>query len=148
MLLKVLLGIVGLVILVNALGSSAPSVPSSTAASYSTLPAVSTSAPVPSGPALYIEKGWGCTHSSSYMTLQGQVTNVTNAPIRRVTAVATYSTADGTFVTSDTALVEYDPLLPGQTSPFKVLTRYNPALEKCNIAFKELIGGSIPFEYR
>ena len=48
------------------------------------------------------------------------------------------------MITSDSSLIEYDPILPGQTSPFKVIERYNPAMEKANIEFKHMWGNRIP----
>ena len=57
-------------------------------------------------------------------------------------------TADKTFVASDSALIEYEPLLPGQTSPFRVLTRYNPAIANCDIGFKSIGGAAIPYDER
>ena len=46
---------------------------------------------------------------------------------------------------ADTALVEYNPLMPGQTTPFKVMSTYNPVMKKCTIAFKEMFGGTLGY---
>ncbi|MDP2950428.1 MAG: hypothetical protein Q8P22_12935 [Chloroflexota bacterium] len=70
--------------------------------------------------------------------------NVGTTSINNVEAVVSYYTESDTFVTSDSALIEYDPLLPGQTSPFKVLTRDNPAISKGRVTFKQLFGATIP----
>ncbi len=101
--------------------------------------------PVPLTAPLILEPGNGCriTASRRYITYEGQVTNNTSQPMRRVVAVTTYTTEDGTFITSDDALIDFDPLLPDQTSPFSVITRYNPAIAWCSVQFKELLGGTI-----
>lgn len=80
------------------------------------------------------------------MITEGQVENVSGEKLENVTAVSNYYTASGDFVTSDTALVEYNPLLPGQRTPFKTITRGNPAIQKCNIEFKHFWGSAIRFE--
>ena len=72
----------------------------------------------------------GAHSSANHWTVQGQVTNLTDRPLTNVAAVSTWYTTGGTFISSDTALVEYNPLMPGQTSPFKVITRGNPQMAK------------------
>ena len=54
----------------------------------------------------------------------------------------------GGFITSDDALIDYNPILPGQTSPFKAMATENPAMRKASIDFKELMGGSIEWRDR
>jgi hypothetical protein len=63
--------------------------------------------------------------------------------MRNVAVVVTWYDKDGGFITSDDALIDFNPILPGQTSPFKTLSRTNPAMDKYSIAFKYLMGGSI-----
>jgi len=43
-------------------------------------------------------------------------------------------------------LIDFDPILPGQTSPFKVLTTHNPAITKGSISFKYILGAQIPHQ--
>jgi len=80
------------------------------------------------------------------MFIRGEVKNVSNRPIKNLMAVATFRTGAGGFVKSDDALVEYNPLLPGQTSPFKVGTTHNPASEKCRLSFKTMFGGEVKYD--
>ena len=107
-----------------------------------------TATPIPLTAPLLIEPGRGWSHSSSYATYQGQVTNNTGSPMRNVQAVVIYKTSDGTFITSDSALIDFNPLLPGQTSPFSVITRYNPLMATASIQFKMLLGGTIEVQER
>lgn len=80
--------------------------------------------------------------------VEGQVRNISNEPLKNVTAVASwYDKSDG-FITTADAIIEYNPILPGQTSPFKTITTTNPAMAKYSIAFKELMGGQIETEDR
>ena len=78
-----------------------------------------------------------------YHQVEGQVRNLSEDSLKNVSVLVTWHTKDDTFVTSDDTLVEYNPLLPGQTSPFKSMTRSNPAMAKYTVAFKYLFGGTI-----
>jgi hypothetical protein len=79
-----------------------------------------------------------------YAIAEGTVTNLTNTSLRNVEAVVSFHDGNGGFVTSDDAIIEYNPILPGQTSPFKTMTNFNPAIRTASIEFKELMGGTIP----
>lgn len=98
-------------------------------------------------PALELES-WTWSHEYGYATAEGRVKNISSEPLSRVEAVVSYSTKDGTFITSDDAIIEFDPILPGQTSPFKVITSYNPAMSRASVDFKKLMGGSIQWRER
>jgi len=86
---------------------------------------------------------WGCSSSYGYEILEGEVKNLSETPLKNVEAVAAYYTEDGEFITSDSALIEYNPILPDQTSPFKITTQRNPAMHTCKVAFKFLMGQTI-----
>jgi hypothetical protein len=89
--------------------------------------------------------GAGCqpTSSQNFVTYEGRVRNVSGQTLRNVRAVVTYLAADGTFITSDSARVDFDPLLDGQVSPFKTITRYNPAIASCLVEFQLGFGPKI-----
>jgi hypothetical protein len=97
----------------------------------------------PAVPPLEIQS-WRCGAESGYAKVEGEVKNVSAQPLRNVAAVATFRTKDGTFVKSEDSLIDYNPILPGQTSPFKVLTTHNPSITNCEVGFKHLFGGEIP----
>lgn len=102
-------------------------------------------APVPS---VRIES-YNCSRTSDrYITTEGEVTNTSNATIEYLRAVATFRAADGKFITSDTTYVEYTTLLPGQTSPFTLMTTWNPAMEHCPEVDMNLRTGAIAVTYR
>lgn len=86
---------------------------------------------------------WNWYKEYDYAHVTGQVKNITNRPLRNVEAVAQFYTEDGEFVKSSSALVDYNPILPGQTSPFNTLTTDNPEIARASIEFKFLLGGTI-----
>lgn len=83
------------------------------------------------------------TSQYGFATVEGQVKNISGSSLKSVMVVVEWATADGQFVKSDDSLVEYDPILAGQVSPFKSITSHNPAMQKYRISFKQLFGGTI-----
>ena len=81
---------------------------------------------------------------SQYSEIEGEVKNVSGTKLKSVDAVASYYTADGSFITSGSALIDYNPILADQTSPFKTMTRFNPAMASVKLEFRELGGGLLP----
>jgi TPR repeat protein len=90
---------------------------------------------------------WRWTRESGFVTAEGQVRSVTPHKLENVSVTVIYKTSSGALVTSDTVLIEYNPLMPGQLSPFKVITSDNPQIRNANVNFSFLMGGSIPFYY-
>jgi hypothetical protein len=86
---------------------------------------------------------WSCSQEHGYSTAEGRVKNISDKPLHNIQVVAEHFAKDGTFITSDSALIEYNPIMPGQTSPFKALTPYNPLMAKCNVSFKTLSGSFV-----
>ena len=78
-----------------------------------------------------------------YATYEGQVKNISNTKLDDVQAVVTWYDKNGNMITSSSALIEYNPILPGQVSPFKVIKTYNPAMEKAGVEFSKLMGGTL-----
>lgn len=95
-----------------------------------------------SKPKLHVS-GSNCVKEYGFMTVSGTVTNRTSAPIDSLMVVGLFGKSDGTFVKSASAMVDYQPLLPGQTSPFKAMTTENPAISKCGVSFKTMFGGEV-----
>ncbi len=87
---------------------------------------------------------WYITESASYVEAKGQVKNISGMSLEDVEVVVTYYDKDGNFITSDSALIDFNPILDGQVSPFIVYTIYNPAMKTASIEFKFLLGGTIP----
>lgn len=124
----------------------------SSSARRSTSSSASTSPPQESGPratpppaptaklALLSARGYD---EYGYHIVEGQVRNISGESLKSVAVKATWYDKDDQFITSDDALIDYNPILPGQTSPFKTMTRTNPAMSKYSVEFKYLFGGVI-----
>ena len=52
-------------------------------------------------------------------------------------------TKNGSFITSQSTLIEYNPILGGQTSPWKVMAKHNPAMAEARVEFKQMFGGTL-----
>ena len=76
--------------------------------------------------------------------MRGQVKNISSERLEAVEAVVEFYDSEGNFVKSDSALIDYNPILPGQTSPFSVLSTDNPAIKRYSVTFKFLFDGTIP----
>jgi hypothetical protein len=88
------------------------------------------------------------TEGGGYYVVEGQVQNVSTKSLDSIEAVSTWYAADGTLITSDSALIEYNPILPGQTSPFKTMSTANPKMSKYAVEFKAMFGSTIQTEDR
>lgn len=86
------------------------------------------------------------TESGGYHIVEGQIKNVSSEPLRNVMAVGIWTDKDGGFIKSDDALIDYNPILPGQTSPFKTMSTTNPAMAKYRVEFKTMFGGTLAVE--
>jgi hypothetical protein len=85
----------------------------------------------------------GYESDGGYWYVEGQVKNISDKPMKNVTAVATWYDKRGEFIKTDEAIIQYNPILPGQTSPFKTIASGNPAMSRYTVAFKSLLGGEI-----
>ena len=108
----------------------------------STTPVTAASAPVASDEKLELVN-YKCSVEYGYFKITGQVKNISTKPMENVMAVGSIFTASGEFVKSSDALIDYNPILVGQTSPFQTLTTTNPEATKCKVEFKEMFGGTI-----
>jgi len=79
-----------------------------------------------------------------YITVEGQVKNISGVNLESIEAVVQYYDDNDNFVKSDSALIDYNPILAGQTSPFSVITTDNPAIKRYSVTFKYLFGGTLP----
>ncbi len=84
-----------------------------------------------------------CYEEYDYFQIVGQVKNITDQSLKNVEVVGTVYTKTGEYVNSEDSLIDYNPILPGQTSSFKVMMTNNPEMSKCNVDFKYFWGTSI-----
>lgn len=78
-----------------------------------------------------------------YNKTNGQVRNISGANLENVSAVVTWYTKNDEFVRTDDALIDFNPILPGQTSSFSTIGRGNPEADLYTVEFKKLFGGTI-----
>jgi hypothetical protein len=136
-----LAGVLGFMFLMSLIGSFSSQSQPTPAPLATPAPLLPTAASEPTL-ALLSSRGYE-TETGSYYYVEGQVQNLGSDSLRNVAIVATWFTKDDQFITSDEALIDFNPLLPGQTSPFKTITRGNPAMSKYTVQFKQLFGGTI-----
>ena len=117
--------------------------------SSSSSTASSSPAPVaqPTGPLLEVQS-WRCEKEYSYIFVRGEVKNISSQPLKNVVAVGEFRTKSGELVKSETALLEYNPILAGQTSPFRAGGTDNPQIGNCGLSFKYLFGGTVEYTER
>lgn len=84
--------------------------------------------------------------SNSFVTAKGQIRNLSDNSLN-ILAIVTYKTKNEAFITYDSALIEYTPLLAGQTSPFEIITPYNPEMASATIEFSKHNGGKLRADY-
>lgn len=91
--------------------------------------------PTPAPERLELLSSRGYASSSAYHSVEGQVKNLTGDPIDRIRVKVTWHTKSGEFITADEAMIDYQPLMPGQVSTFKTITTTNPLMETYRIEF-------------
>lgn len=86
-----------------------------------------------------------CTTRSDigFSECEGFVKNISGRSMENVEVVVTWVDQNGTPQSTDEALIDFNPVLPEQESPWSTIGRYNPALTRFRVQFKELLGGSI-----
>jgi hypothetical protein len=99
-------------------------------------------------PPLALLSSRGGASSSAYYKVEGEVQNIGTTPLRSIVAVATWYDKQDSFISADSGLVEYDPLMPGQKSPYSVLIRANPLMHQYTVGFKQIGGGELTVEDR
>jgi hypothetical protein len=75
-----------------------------------------------------------------YVDVEGQLTNTSDRSIRSLQGLIEFYDADGQFITSQFVPITITPLMPGQTSPFKSVAKYNPQMHLAKMRFKTYEG--------
>lgn len=82
-----------------------------------------------------------CNHDNGFIHLEGEAQNISAKKLENIEAVGLFRAKDGTLVKSAEMLIEYNPIMPNQASPFHVITTSNPMIKTCNVSFKSLSTG-------
>jgi len=97
----------------------------------------------PSSEPLLELQSWHWSMQHGFAIAEGTVKNISKQKLENVEVVVMFKDRDDHLITTGEALIAYNPILPGQTSPFKAMATANPAMAKSSIDFKRLMGGSI-----
>lgn len=79
-----------------------------------------------------------------YATYEGSVKNISGEKLDSVAALVTWYDENDNMITSNESLIKFQPLMPDQESPFRVMVAENPAMNRAKVEFKYLMGESIP----
>jgi len=93
-------------------------------------------------------ESWNWREQSGFVIAEGEVTNRSASRLENIMVVVSFYTGDNQFITSTDALVQFNPILPGQTTPFKAIATYNPRIASAKLAFKRMSGGTIGHQTR
>jgi hypothetical protein len=88
-------------------------------------------------------QSWNWIVESGFATGEGTVKNISSQKLENVEVLVMFQDRNGDLITTGEALIEYNPILPGQISPFRAMATANPAMEKASIDFKRLMGGTL-----
>ena len=85
-----------------------------------------------------------CKSEHGFITIEGDITNISEMMLRNVIGVAMFKDEKGTLIRLSTAMIENELLRPGQKSPFGVAAITNRAIKTCQVEFKTVTGQLIP----
>lgn len=90
-----------------------------------------------------LSSSWSHESDSSFAIVVGQVKNISKKSFDHVQAVTSFTDAKGNFITSESTLIEYNPILPDQVSPFRAMVPWNPELKNLKVEFKQIMRGKL-----
>lgn len=83
---------------------------------------------------------------NGFVIIDGQVKNISESSIQNLMIVVSFFNKKNQFVTFSESFVEYKPLMPGQTSPFRIMDSFNPEMATPVPEFREYGGNVIAFK--
>lgn len=131
----------------NYLGSQYSNVAPQTLSDLANRPPDETTSPVEETPKLKISKSdWNWyTQYNSVAIAEGRVKNISGEPLDGVEVVVTWLSKTGEYITSNSTLIDFQPIDAGKSSPWKVIAQYVPGIStaKAKVEFKYFNGGEI-----
>ena len=79
-----------------------------------------------------------------YETVEGEVKNLTGRAMPDVEVFVRWYTNNDALIATEEALIELNPIPPGQTCPFRILTKANPAMARYSLGFKAMFDSAAP----
>jgi len=95
---------------------------------------------------LHLLHSYGYWEGGNYVYVQGEVKNISDESLADVEAVISVYTSEGKLFSSDSRLIDKNPLLPGQTSFFLVGTDGDETAKRYRLWFRFSSGDEILFE--
>jgi hypothetical protein len=95
--------------------------------------------PGPFGPSLALLSARS-ERTTGLVAIRGQVRNISAQHLERTLVAVTWRDDEGHFVTSGVALIEEDPILAGETSPFEVVSTWTNRMATYDVRFTTLRG--------
>lgn len=77
--------------------------------------------------------------------VQGEIRNTSSQPIKELILSAVFNGPAGQFVSTSDLQVEFDPVMPGQVSPFDGFGDYNPIVRIVKVTPALMLGASLSF---
>lgn len=85
-----------------------------------------------------------CTPKYGGHEVEGEIKNLSSQPLSDVFIICTFLDANGRFISaSDGTGTKFNPILPGQTSPFDDYGGLNPVITKVTVALSILNGPAL-----
>lgn len=82
-----------------------------------------------------------------YVLVSGVVTNVSDSSLEGIVVDVVFVNAEGGFVTSEFAMVDSNPVDPGQASTFSVMETHDPEISSASVSFRTLGGNAVIARY-
>lgn len=86
---------------------------------------------------VYLEADWKFVGDGTWNIVQGEVTNISSQPIRKLRAVVTFYDANKEMVTHEWHPIEASTLHPDETVPFRVRIRHDPRIRTATLRFRQ-----------
>lgn len=83
---------------------------------------------------------WNWSASGDYIHIEGEIRNVTTERIEGIKIILTFYDKSQRLVTSDISYANFDPIMPGQTSPYTSMISANPAIDTYTVQFSTRSG--------
>ena len=83
------------------------------------------------------------SHGYGYHRVEGEVKNLADRALEHIEVVIEWYTASDEFITRDEAMFETDPIPPGQTASYRVMTPSAVAMAAYRLTFKPTFGGEL-----
>ncbi len=87
---------------------------------------------------------WQWAERSGYVVAEGEVKNISSLKMKGVLALVVWYDSNDRMITYSDSVVEYNPIMPDQTAPFRVNAKYNPLMDSAKLIFKTISGATLP----